>query len=375
MAKIATISQQEFNKLTEEAIKNRPLRKIISLENIKIVDESHISINDITLRIRYNAFIGLLRILKMPVTFIQRFNGLTFLKPEAKRNFINAIKNVINQHSNKNIVLVFSRQNNEVIAVYDAKISLISNTNFIKIVKQIIDSNKLDVVDFSVSEVGDVIINTLNTKSEFNIGSSRQNPLFKEEYFQGGISFSNNHSQGFSISPYVNRLVCANGSIHTDFEESYCLTSVYGESMQTFLNKITEFAKRDFKPNSFVERVKEAIVTKASLFELYKAATMISDVIPKKDAQNLNLEKWVPTKYNEAAYNRIGIDVKKLTAAQLRNAESSITVWQLINNLTEFATHNNGFEINDYGRRVLQVEAGKMLSHNFNMSNRVVSPF
>lgn len=83
----------------------------------------------------------------------------------------------------------------------------------------------------------------------------------------------------------------------------------------------------------------------------------------------------VPLKYNEAAYNRIGVDTHLLRAGQLKNAKSSITVWELINGLTHFATHHNGFDIDEYTRRRLQIQAGKILTDEHDMANFVRSPW
>ena len=94
-----------------------------------------------------------------------------------------------------------------------------------------------------------------------------------------------------------------------------------------------------------------------------------------KDITSEELESWVPVKTTENAYHRINVDTHLLRPGQLRNAKTNTTVWELINGLTHFATHDNGFEIDDYNRRSLQMTAGRLLADEHDMANFVRCPF
>ena len=106
---------------------------------------------------------------------------------------------------------------------------------------------------------------------------------------------------------------------------------------------------------------------------MYKVKTAIKNAA--KDITPEELESWLPVKSTEAAYHRIGVDTHLLRAGQLKNAKTDTSVWDLINGLTHFATHDNGFNLDDYKRRQLQMTAGQLLTDEHDMANFVRSPF
>ena len=290
-------------------------------------------------------------------------------KPEAKRQFINTIKNIMSTKGSgsSTVTLVLSKKDRKIVAVHKTARNLISNGGMLDVVNRVIDENKLDVVDFSVGENGEVAVNAVNLKEQWDVEG------LKDEVFHGGISFVNNPKNGFIVSPYINRLICANGMVSRGFQEQFKLTSTDGNAMQKFFSDMSNLAKTGFKPEKFVERVKEAHSLKASLAEMFKVSKAIKGATP--DITKEEMESWVPVNYTTAAYHRIGIDTHTLRQGQLKNAKTDTSVWDLINGLTHFATHDNGFEIDDYNRRGLQIVAGQLLSDEHDLSNFVRDPF
>ena len=369
MNKITTISSSLFSQKAAEALLKQPLRRTVNLAEIDIIDDKEILYKGSPLKITREAFTQLMQILKIPTAFIKRFGDMMADKPDTRRQFINTIKNILSSKgtNGRTVTLVLAQETREIVAVHKTERNLISNASFLDVVNQVIDQNNLDVVDFSISNTGNVVVNSLNTGNQFNIQG------MKDEYFHAGVSFANDPKNGFVVSPYVNRLVCANGMVSRGFEENYKLTSTEGETMQKFFTDIATLAKKGFKPELFVARVEEAASLKCSLSEMYRVKAAIKGIV--KDIKPEDLEIWVPLKYTEAAYARIGIDTKLLRDGQKKNAKTDTSVWDLINGLTHFATHHNGFEISEYDRRRLQVEAGRLLTDEHDMSNFIRSPF
>lgn len=367
--KIITIGQGIFSQRAADSIAKQPLRRTVNLAEIDIVDDEKIQYKGSTIKINKQAFSDLMRILKIPTAFIQRFGDLMEDKPAEKQRFINTIKNILGDRgsSGRTVTLVLDQSTRTIIAVHKTARNLISNASFIDVVSSVIGDNQLDVVDFSVNSDGSTLVNALAMQKQFEIQG------MKDEVFHGGVSFSNDPKNGFIVSPYINRLVCANGSVHRGFEESYKLTSTDSNTLEKFFGDLSNLAKKGFKPERFVERVEEANKLMCSLSEMYKAKKAIKEVV--KDIKPEEIETWIPVKYTESAYNRIGIDTHLLRPGQLKNAKTDTTVWDLVNGLTHFATHHNGFEINDYDRRKLQIVAGSLLTDEHDMSNFVRSPF
>jgi hypothetical protein len=59
-----------------------------------------------------------------------------------------------------------------------------------------------------------------------------------------------------------------------------------------------------------------------------------------------------------------------------KNAKTGTSVWEVINGLTHFATHDNGIRVDESSRRNIQVLAGQLLAKSsYDMQNMVASPF
>lgn len=367
--KIITLGSTIVSERAAQAIEAQPLRKTVHLAELNLVDDTKIEYKGSQIKISKSGFSDLLKILKIPQAFIKRFGEMMTEKPEAKRQFINTIKNVMSGQGSgaSTVTLVLSRSTREVIAVHKTARNLISNGGFLDVVNRVIDECNLDVVDFSVGSNGEVAVNAVDLRNQWDVNG------LKDEVFSGGVSFINNAKSGFIVSPYISRLVCANGMMSRGFQEQYKLTSTDGEAMQKFFSDISNLAKSGFKPDQFVERVSEARDLKCSLAEMYAVKNAIKNVASDITAEEL--EAWVPIKFTESAYHRIGVDTHLLRAGQLKNARTNTTVWELINGLTHFATHDNGFNIDDYNRRRLQMTAGQLLTDEHDMANFVRSPF
>jgi len=368
-AKITTLSSNIYSLRAAEAIDAQPIRRTVHLAEIELVDDEKIIYKGSQIKITKSGFGDLLKILKIPQAFVKRFGEMMVEKPEAKRNFINTIKNVMTTKGTggSTVTLVLSKKDKTIVAVHKTARNLISNGGMLDVVSRVIEENGLDVVDFSIGSHGEVAVNAINLKQQWGIDG------MKDEVFHGGVSFVNNPKNGFVVSPYINRLVCANGMVSRGFQEQFKLTSTDGDAMQKFFSDMSNLAKSGFKPDLFVERVKEAHSLKCSLAEMFKVKNAIKNAA--QDITKEEMESWVPINYTTAAYNRIGIDTLMLRDAQKKNAKTDTSVWDLINGLTHFATHDNGFEIDDYTRRGLQMIAGQLLSDEHDMANFVRNPF
>jgi hypothetical protein len=156
------------------------------------------------------------------------------------------------------------------------------------------------------------------------------------------------------------------------FEESLSLGQMDGRSMETFWAQLNLLADRGFRPLEFENRLRLAMNTRASLFELESAHDSLKAF---SDADNKELEAWVPLHTTRARFHAANIDTITFTTGQKKGAKTGTSVWDLINGVTHFASHDNGFRIADYDRRRLQVEASRMMTKDFDMTNFVPSPF
>ena len=63
----------------------------------------------------------------------------------------------------------------------------------------------------------------------------------------------------------------------------------------------------------------------------------------------------------------------KLNHDQQKNAKTALSVWDVINGVTDFASHNYGYEMKDNSAANLQMQAGSMLcKDSYDTSNLVL---
>ena len=150
------------------------------------------------------------------------------------------------------------------------------------------------------------------------------------------------------------------------------LANLNPNEVSKFWGELNSLAERQFRPIKFEEQVRLAMNTRASLAEMEDVHDTIKSY---SDADTKEVEAWIPLQDTRARFHLAGIDTHTFSGAQKKGARTGTNVWDVINGLTHFFSHDNGFKIDDYDRRRGQVLAGKMLTKTFDMSNIVPSPF
>jgi hypothetical protein len=360
-----TLDQQSFNLRMQTAIQRQPLRKTIPLGHLEVINTGVVNINGQPIPMSKRAFSQLARILGVPLQFQGRVDKL--FGEEATRNIVNRMKSALVSQGVSQVTVVASPTTKEIIGFSKRESDYITNSSFFEVAQEIIHDHDLLVRDFSTNnETGLVTISCFNPDANFQIGSH------KDEFFQGGITLSNSLDDGLVVSPYMNRLVCLNGMIGESFSESYRLKSLMNEHMDGFRKHLQELSKRNYKPMQFEERVNKAMVTKASFAEIEAAANLI---MGNSGAKEDEIGLWVPYAETKKEFDKFGLPTLRMTAEQKSNAKTGTTIWDMVNGLTHFSTHESRFKVHEDDRRLIQKEAGKMLSERFDMENVIVSPF
>lgn len=362
--KYTTLSQELFDSTAKRAVEAQPIRKEVSLKSLEVINDKTIAVEGMHIPMSNQAFKDVIKAVGLPVTFDKSFTGA--FGEKARQQLINRLKTSMSAKGQSTVSLVVSPESKSIIGVHKSPKDLISNESFLKTATQVIDQHGLEVNNFTVNSEGSIFISTSSPKNQWGLQG------LKDEEFFGGVSFINNPKDGFQVSPFLYRLVCANGMIGKSFEETMKLTSFDNSSMAGFFNELNIMAKTGFKPTKFEEQVRGAISTNASLFEMEEAYHMMKAI---SGAEYKELEAWVPLQKTRARYHSAGIDTITMSKEQKKNAKTGTPIWDVINGLTHFSTHDNGFRIDDYDRRRVQMEAGKLLTKEFDMANLVKSPF
>lgn len=363
-AKFATLSQELFESKSKLAIEQNPIRKEVSLKDVEVVKDNLLRVGDTNIPMSSDAFKGVCKAVGLPVGFDKTFSAA--FGDKARQSLINRLKVAVQAKGNSTISLVVNPNDKRIISVQKDPRDLVSNQTFVDTTRRLVDKYNLDISDYSINSDGGVVINAISFKNGWGLDG------LKDEDFYGGITFSNSPAKGFQVSPFLHRLICANGMIGTAFDETMSLGQMDGFTMEKFWNQLNQLADRGFKPASFEKRVREAMNTRASLAELEHAHDTLRSV---SDAQHRELENWIPYHSTRARFHGHGVDTAMLTTNQKKGAKSGTTVWDMVNGITHFATHDNGFKMQDFDRRKLQVEASRLLVKPFDMANVLPSPF
>ena len=180
------------------------------------------------------------------------------------------------------------------------------------------------------------------------------------------MSCTNDAKSGASVDSFINRLICTNGMVGRGFGEQF----VYNpESMSEFFKHIQTLKSNGFLPGEFKAKVASAIATRASFAEVKSAADMITGT--SKLTKEF-VDRFVPYNDIRRKFLAKGADTTGWNQQQSQNAITDVSVWDVINGITDFASHDYGFELNNDNKLRLQVEAGKMLSQkSFDTQNLV----
>ena len=164
------------------------------------------------------------------------------------------------------------------------------------------------------------------------------------------------------LGRYYERLVCSNGQTETVKRKEARATSLREESTVGLLNLP---ANKELLDESFGRlRVKalEAMQVKASVAELM----VVADKLDKCLVDSRTVDAIAPFGKEKKMYERAGFDVAPDHLSQLK---ASMSVWELYNSVTDFASNNPVWDERDNRRGMLQNEAFKFLMRERDIKN------
>lgn len=363
--KAKSISQERYNDLKNVAVKSQPIRKVVPLAGLRVLNSGAVEINGSIIPMTDGAFKQLAKILGVPIQFQGRVEKL--FGSDAKSEIVNKMKSALIINGMSTITIVANPQTKSIVGFLNRESQYTSNQAFLGLIEGVISDHGLGVRDFSVDPTdGGMTISCFNEKAEYMVGG------LKDEVFNGGVTFKNSLDSGMLVSPYMNRLICANGMIGEAFSETLKVKNLSSATIESFRTHLDQLAKKSFKPKSFEERVQKAIKTKASFAEIEAAANLIMRTSGAKPDE---ISSWVPYTETMHQYAKSGIPTITLSKEQKKNARTGTSVWDVVNGLTHYSTHSHGLKIGDFDRREVQKAAGSLLSDTFDIENQVISPF
>ena len=351
MRSITTLSQSAFDVKKAEAINNQLMRKEISLSEFNVIDNNHIELDGVKIEVTDKAFGKLLGRLRIPKAFATRFSE--GFGNDGLRQLITMMKSMKSSKNDQTVTLLVDPNSRKITDILPAGYASISQESFIDFASRYIDQYNLGVTHMGSSQYGGTQINCVSPQGMFNV------PGMQNEVFNTGVTFRNTPSRGLEVSPYLERLICANGMTSTAFAENYGLHNLNDKNINEFNEHMIRMASTNFQPVGLAENITKANNTDASLAEMQRAASSILSLDKAVDYDYV--QKYIPVERAFKAYSQLGADPNTFTKAQMKNAKSGMSVWDLVNGMTNFASNDTKFNINEGKMGNLMVTAGNIL--------------
>jgi len=351
MKNLTTLGTAAFESKKQEAISNEVMRKELNLSEFNVIDNTHIEIDGVKIELSQHAFGKLLGRLRIPKAFAKRF--AEGFGNDGLKQLVTMMKSMKSSKNDQTITLLVDPRAKKVTNILPGGYASVSNENFINFAERYIDQYDLSVTDMGSDPNGGATINCVSQNGIFTV------PGMSDEVFSTGVTFRNTPVRGLEVSPYLNRLVCSNGMTSTAFSETYGLHQLNDKSINEFNEHMISMASTGFQPIGLADKIKSANNTDASLAEVQKAMSAILSTDKKVDFDYA--QRYIPINRAMKAYSDLGAEPSTFTTKQLQNAKSGMSIWEVVNGMTNFASNDNKYNIDDHKTGNLMVTAGNLL--------------
>ena len=351
MKELTTLSPVVFQAKKAEAIRNEVMRKEISLSEFNVIDNTHIEVDGVKIELTPFAFKRLLGRLRIPTAFAKRFSD--GFGTDGLQQLVQMMKTMKSSKNDQTVTLLVDPRNKVITNILPAGYASISNEAFVDFAEGYINQYGLEVKDFGSDPNGGATINCVSPNSVFQV------PGMSDEIFNTGVTFRNTPTRGLEVSPYLNRLVCSNGMSSTAFSETYGLHELTDKSIYEFNEHMITMASTGFQPVGLADKIKAANNTDASIAEVQRAMSAMLSTDKKIDFDYM--QRYLPINRVMKAYSDIGAEPSTFTTKQLQNAKSGLSIWEVVNGITNFASNDEKYNIDDHKTGNLMVSAGNLL--------------
>lgn len=348
---LTTLSNQVYQDRKIEAVQNQILRKEVNLSELEVVDNTHIRVDGVTIELSQKAFAKLLGRLRIPKAFAKRFED--GFGQDGLRQLVQMMKTMKVSKNDQMVTLLVDQKAKNISDILPHNYASISNESFLNFSEQYINQYGLEVTHMGSDPLGGVTINTVSPNSLLQV------PGMKNELFHTGVTFRNTPERGLEVSPFLNRMVCTNGMTSTAFSETYGLHQLNDRNINEFNEHMLRMASTGFQPIGLADTIKKASYTNASVAEVEQALNRVLNV--DKNIPYEYMQRYIPLDRITKAYDIQGVNTGELTGKQRTTANSGLTVWELVNGITNFASNDTRFNLNDNTRGNLMVNAGNIL--------------
>lgn len=347
---MTTVSNLEYSDFKEKVLAHKTARAQAALSEITFTDGGNVVLRGKEIALTNTAWKELVELVGVGKQLVGKFERE--LGKSAACGLLNAVSKALAGNS-RTIELVADPASKKIIHCLPTQRGGVSNELFFDMFEQVAGNYPgLEIFDLHFNPAQGATISTVNRAWEFDV------PGLSDEFFRTGMNFSNRIDVGLSVNPFNERLVCANGMVIRRQEKSRELPVLTDVTLERFLKEVTD--KHSFRTyeTSFIEQVRRMKKTRCSYAELEQAWHTVVETASAPEVK-YELNKRIPLQDVIEDYKLNQIELPKLAQKFKKNAVTPVTVWELVNEITWLASHeDNELGITTEGRQQLQFYAG-----------------
>jgi hypothetical protein len=349
-----------YEQFKKEVTDNYPIRKNLTFSelNIDFEDEDskygNVVMNGRHLKLTSKAFKSLMRTLGINDSFIQKFTNIFGMR--SKSQLVNVIKNKMAAQDNKRVSIYVHPKSLSVVAITPTDKPYVSPDFYFNMVENVMSDNNLDVSNMNLDSEGNVSISTLNTGWGFDVDG------LKDESFNTGVIMTAGPTEEIAIDPHILRLICTNGMVGPRrLEMGPRLQSSSLEDINTFMSELNGIKEHNQQFKSvFKDQVKKMNSINASYHEMVTLRDLVEAKVTDINDSRTEavLDRFFPVKEVRKHYNDKGVYLSNLTKRHHKNTKTNVTTWELLNSLTDVASHDYGMGIGELAKAELKKQSG-----------------
>ncbi len=333
----------DYDALKKEAIEKSPLVATYPLSSFELGRNKTIKMFNKIIPVTKQAYFNFLKkVLRVDPQFVRRFKDVTDEKTEI--NMLQTLKTGMTLKKDQQVHILANPKNAEITNFASGHHAFRTNEQLLTIFENVMNKfGILKVRDFHMTSDG--TLNIAARTDEVRVGPSGNT----NEAFRGGLTFRNSYDSGSSIGHNAFRMVCQNGMFGFGDLPLFVGPQDGGKTgrgggLIDFFEKLDELNAHGWMNEEFWDRLDDAEITDASVNELYMAKNCI---LNNSELEEKDLRSILPGYFEARKFlAKHKIDMEKLDGKKMVNCPTNVKVWELVNAVTDFGSHDYGFEQN-----------------------------
>lgn len=355
-----------YDAIKKEALKNSPLVATYPLSVFELGRSKTIKMNGKLVPVNTKAYFSFLKkVLRVDPQFVSRFKNVTDEKTEL--SMLGALKSGMSKNKDLQVHVLANPKELSITNFASGRHQFRTNEQLLAIFENVMNRYpSLHLRDFHMSEDGTM-----------NLAARSEDEVFgelKNEVFRGGLTFRNSYDNGSFIGHNAFRMICTNGMfgfgdlpLFVGPDDKGPGKRGTGGGLIDFFEKLDVLDRSNWMADDFWDRMQDAMDTDASVAELFQAKNAL---LMNSSLEEADIKYYLPELHDARKWlAKRGVIMDTLEGKKLNNCPTNIKLWQLINQVTDFGSHDYGFEQN-FDK--IQRSGGSLFAKNYDTKNLVV---